>query len=335
LSPLTLIIIIVWVLTVSVLIAIFVHNMQKKKQGKTFSKEFNHLALSVGLSKNDIKDIKDILVKSGISKPYLIFSDANLLEKVILENIASIEKLNLPPEDKEKRILALFEIKRKIFNHYHSMREGLRSTMEIEANQLLSMKVGSLGKFYTILILNDRKNLICSMPEIKEPFSLEWKDKPVEIYFWRYNDAGYVFKSTIENVVNNKRLQSLLIAHTTDIKRIQRREYPRRKARFNCKFFKFSITTSEQGKPVALLGKTHFGVVIDLSPGGASIMSDEVPKKNSNIKLDFSIGEESYIAYGTVMNVVRKKNMYIVHIQFHRMSDRVKNTIYRYVYNYI
>ncbi|OHD55805.1 MAG: hypothetical protein A2Y33_14305 [Spirochaetes bacterium GWF1_51_8] len=330
-----LIIIFVLVLTISVLIAVLVHNMQKKQKGKPFSTEFNQLALSVGLSKNDIKEVKDILVKSGISKPYLIFSDAGLLEKVVLENIQGIEKSNLSPEEKEKRILSLFEIKRKIYNHYYSMREGLRSTMEIEANQLLSMKVGSLGKFYTILIMNDRKNLICSMPEIKEPFSLDWKDKPVEIYFWRYNDAGYIFKSTIENVVNSKRLQSLLIAHTADIKRIQRREYPRRKARFTSKFFRFSITTSEQGKPVALLGKTHFGVVIDISPGGASIMSDEPVKKGSNLKLDFSINEESYIAYGSVLNIVKKKNMFIIHLQFHRMSDRVKNTIYRYVYNYI
>lgn len=304
------------------------------KPVKPFSSEFNQLALSVGLSKNDIKEIKTILMEFGITKPYLIFSDPALLDKIIHENTENIEKLNLPPEEKQKRLLLLFEIKRKVYNHYHNIREGIRSSMEIEPNQFLSMSVAGLGKFYSVVIINDKKNLVISLPEVKDAQNLAWKDRQVEIYFWRYDDAGYLFKTRIENVVSD-RMQALILAHQNNLKRIQRREYPRRKCRFDTKFFKFSLSTNDKGKPVMLLGKTNVGYLIDISPSGASLVSETGLPKNSSVKVEFKIADELVSGYGKLINVSKKKNMNVMHIQFQRISDRSKNLIYKYVYKYI
>lgn len=326
---------VIWLVTLSLLVAILIQRKMKPKTRKQFSTEFNQMALSVGLNKGDIKEIKALLSHAGITKPYLIFSDPKLLDSIINENVGHIDKLHLPPDEKQKRILFLFEIKRKIYNHFISIREGLGSTLEIEPNQLLSLTITGVGKFYSVVIINDRKNLVINIPEVKDPLSIPWKDKNVEVYFWRYNDAGYVFKTHIDNVIINEKMQALLLSHTDSVKRIQRREYPRRKCRFDCKFFKFSLSTNEDGKPILLLGKTRYGVIIDVSPSGASIVSDSSLVKNNLVKVEFDIEEEGVIAYGKVINSVKKKNVYIIHIQFQRISDKSKNTIYKFVYKYI
>lgn len=334
-NPFIMVLLVLWVILVAVFILYLVRKAQEKTQPKKFSTEFNQTALNIGLSKGQVKEIKSLLARSGITKPFLIFSDASILDKVIAENISGLEMSKVSDLEKEKSILNLFEIKRIIHNHFLDMSEGVRSTQEIESNQLLNLKLPGVGNFFSIVIVNDKKNLICSIPEVKDPMSIPWKDKIVEVYFWRFNDAGYVFNTEIENVVYNKRMQVLVLAHKNNIKRIQRREYPRRKCRFNSKFFKFSLSTNEAGKPVILLGRTQFGVVIDVSPGGLSLASDEVLPKNQSVKMEVTIGEDLMIAYGTIINAVKKKNMYIMHIQFQRITDHNKNIIYRYVYRYI
>lgn len=317
------------------LAAVLMHNYRKKQGSKKFSNDFNKMALSIGLKRNDINEIKTLLTNAGITKPYLVFLDSSVLEKLIGRNMERVEKLNISQKEKEKRLLYLFEIKRKIYNHYVDMRSGIKNTLEIEANQLLSLKISNLGSYYSILIMNDKRNLICSIPEIANPMSVHWKDKVVEIYFWRYNDAGYVFKSRIENVVYSEKLQALVIAHSDKLKRIQRREYPRRKARFNTKFFKFSVSTNNDGKPVVLLSRLHFGIIIDISPGGASVITEDPLPKNSAVKMQFGVEDETLTVYGTVLNVIKKKNMFVMHVKIQRLNDKSKNQIYRYVYNYI
>ncbi len=334
-NPFILVLIILWMVLVVVFVLFLVRRSKEKSQPKKFSTEFNQTALNIGLSKTQVKEIKNLLAKSGITKPFLVFSDASLLDQVIADNISGMDKAKVSDVEKEKAILNLFEIKRIIHNHFLDMSEGVRSTQEIEANQLLNLKLPGVGNFYSIVIVNDKKNLICNMPEIKDPMSIPWKDKTVEVYFWRFNDAGYVFNTVIENVVYNKRMQVLVLQHKNNIKRIQRREYPRRKCRFNSKFFKFSLSTNEAGKPVILLGRTQFGVVIDISPGGLSMASDEVLPKNQSVKMEVTIGEDLMVAYGTIINAVKKKNMYIMHVQFQRITDHNKNIIYRYVYRYV
>ncbi len=333
-NPLILVLVIVWLVTVFIFVIYLIKRSRDKVQPKKFSTEFNQTALNLGLTKNQVKDIKNLLARSGITKPYLVFSDASLLDKVIAESIQGIEKNKIADVEKEKEILNLFEIKRIIHNHFLDMSEGVRSTSEIEPNQLLNLKLPGVGTFYSIVIINENKNLICSMPEIKDPMSVPWKDKQVEVYFWRFNDAGYVFKTVIENVIFNQKMQALILGHKNNIKRIQRREFPRRKCRFNAKFFKFSLSTNETGKPVILLGRTQFGVVIDVSPGGISLASDEVLSKNQSVKMEVTIDEDVLVAYGTIINAVKKKNMYIMHVQFQRITDHNKNIIYRYVYRY-
>jgi len=327
---------IVWLVTMCALGYVIYKNYKSKKSvSKKFPTEFNKMGLSVGLSRNDIKEIRNLLAEAGITKPYMIFLDSSILEKMVTENINKIETLNIPELEKEKRLLHIFDIKRKINNHYLDMHRGIRSTLEIEPNQLLSMKVAGVGNFYSIVIINDKRNLICSIPDIKDPTSVQWKDKQVEIYFWRYNDAGYIFKTKIENVVFSSKLQALMIAHQETLKRIQRREYPRRKCRFDVKFFKFSVSTNDDGKPVVLLSRTHIGIMIDISPDGASVISDDALAKNSAVKLEFNIDERKIVVYGTILNVIKKRNMFVMHIKFQRISDASKTQIYRYVYKYI
>ena len=333
-NPGFIIILILWILTMIVFAVALYYRSKQKKPSKKFGSEFTQTALSVGLSKNEVKELKAVLVKAGITKPFLIFTDQSLLEKAVIEGVKNLEKFNLPPKEKEKAILNLFEIKRKVHLHFHDMGDGIENTRQIEANQLLSMKIQGIGTFYSIVIVNEGKNLVCSIPEIKDPASIPWKDKIVEVYFWRFNDAGYVFRTRIENVVYNKRMEVLLLAHSSKLKRIQRREYPRRKCRFNARFFKFSLSTNDLGKPVILLGRTQYGIVIDLSPGGLSIASDEVLTKNTSVKIEVDIEEEKLTAYGTVIKAVKKKNMFLMHVEFQRISDKNKNLIYRFVYKY-
>jgi len=327
-------VLILWILTMILFVTVLIYRARQKKPAKKFGSEFTQTALSVGLSKNEVKELKSVLVKAGITKPFLIFTDPALLEKAVTEGVKNLEDFNLPPKEKEKAILNLFEIKRKVHLHFHDMGDGIENTRQIEANQLLSLKIQGIGTFYSIVIINEGKNLVCSIPEVKDPSSIPWKDKIVEVYFWRFNDAGYIFRTRIENVVYNKRMEVLLLSHSSKLKRIQRREYPRRKCRFNARFFKFSLSTNELGKPVILLGRTQYGIVIDLSPGGLSIASDEVLAKNTSVKIEVDIDEEKLTAYGTVIKAVKKKNMFLMHVSFQRITDRNKNLIYRFVYRY-
>lgn len=326
---------VVWMLTLSVVLSVVIYRYRTRKKKINFTGEFNQLALSLGLSRDDIKELKHILKEQKINKPYLIFTSSLQMETMVNRAISSLENLNISDKDRESRVIKIFEIRRKISNHFLEMNVGLKSTQEIEVDQPITLKLQGVGKFYSTVLVNDRKNLICSIPDIKDPFSVPWKDKNVEIYFWRARDAGYVFNSVIENVVYNDKMKALLIAHQPSLKRVQRREYPRRSARINAKFFKFSISTGKDGKSVLLLGGTHFGVITDLSVGGLSMVSDDFLEIGNSVKVQFDLNEVSLDVYGKIIKLFRRKNFYVMHIKIVRLDNLAKNLIYRYVYRYL
>ncbi len=326
---------VVWMFTLSGLIVVVVYFYRSRRKKMRFAGEFNQLALSIGLSRDDIKELKQILKEQKISKSYLIFTSSLHLDRMVSGAIQGLESLHIPEKERQSRLLKIFEIRRKISNHFLEMNIGLKSTQEIEVNQPITIKLSGVGKFYSSVLLNDRKNLICAIPDIKDPFSIPWKEKSVEVYFWRSRDAGYVFQSVIENVVYNEKMKALLISHQPNLKRVQRREYPRRSARVNAKFFKFSITTGKDGKSVVLLGTTNFGVITDLSVGGLSLVSDDFLEIGSAVKVKFELDEENVELYGKVVKIYRRKQLYIMHVKVLRLGDRAKNLIYRYVYRYL
>ena len=333
-SPLDVLLLFLLFLSLSALAGVAFYNLVLKKN-KMFSTEFEQLAQSTGFDKAESDTLKNLMRESKIPKPYLIFSDASVLEKFVNLNLQRLDKEKLTDEEKNKQILYLFELKRRITNHYYYMWGGLKSTREIDPNQLLSLNVTGIGNCYSIVILNDHKKLLCSIPEIKDASTMEWKDRDVSVYLWRSNDAGYQFKTRIEAAVLKGKLKGLILAHTDELKRALKREHPRRRARFGAKFFQFKITSDAKGKPIVQLGKTHVGIVTDVSTGGASIATEDPLAKGSSLKLEFLIDDEPIVVYGKILDAHKKKNFFILRAQFQRINDKAKGMIYRYVYNYI
>lgn len=339
-DTLGLIFLFLWLFTVILGFIYFMLRQSKQGKRKNFLRsdsEFTDMTQSIGFSEEDTERLRKMLARIGVSKHYLIFSDPALLEKAVKREVEIIEKMKIPPKERDEKILDIFEIKRKVLNHFQMMSEGLTSSFSIEANQLLSLSIPSLGKFFSIVILNDKKHLIISLPDVKNADQISWKDKSVDVYFWRYNDAGYRFKSKILGMVNTDQMKALILDHSPELKRIQRREYPRRKTRINARFFKFSIKQNEEGKPTIVLGNTLRGVIIDVSARGASFFSETLLKVNTPVKLEFKFDEDSpdtVTAYGRVIKTTKKNNIYILHIRFDRLSAHSKNLIYRYVYKY-
>ncbi|MBA7618863.1 hypothetical protein ES703_26195 [subsurface metagenome] len=303
---------------------------------------FRKMARDIGLQKNHLNILEYLIRVCRVKQPFLIFSNAGLLDDMLKKGIYSLERnRDLEEEQRENRLSLLFQIKQLI--ERNSRRGiGVKSTNLMKPGQPLAMSPESGGQYQTRVVSNMRDLLACSSPRNQGGYDFRWpKGTRLAVHFWRDSDAGYTFRSKVLGYDTIKGEVCVLIQHSKTVRREQQRKFRRKPLNRPCFFYPISIQSSGAGrrstlKAVVQYNQSMLGNILDISAGGCSITALSALKAASLMKMEFEIGGAKRISvYGKVKRTrTLKTRSIIMHVMFTKLSGRHLNQIYTYVYNY-
>ncbi len=288
-----------------------------------------------GFSLAEINYLKGICIDLKQEEPLSIFWSERSLDKVI--KAVSARKREEGSE-KSPETLAfmskLYDFRKRVEFEHPRYKTGLKSTRSITPGTRFRVIVEGLGVFNSTLLQNAKQALVASVPSGKRlPEGYRWQGRRVSIYFWRAEDAGYVFDSFVMEETQDGKVPVIQIGHTDSLFRTQKRKSVRAKSKISAFLYILKRIEGAYEKPEKVPGMKC--IIEDISEDGASVFIGGRGRPDMNIKLQFYIGELQVVMSGTVKAVEynAEKNQSLIHMQAVPPSHRMKNIILSYVYN--
>lgn len=131
----------------------------------------------------------------------------------------------------------------------------------------------------------------------------------------------------------------MLISHSNDLERLNRRNSKRIKTNLKCMFSAVKVQTVSGSDKTTFtpVEKKHEGFLSDISGEGCAVITKLPIKEKQKIYLEFSLdGQQKASAYGIICGAEKKSlnENYMLHIKFIKISTEVKNRIFAYVYGF-
>jgi|GEM_PF-6714692 len=338
----TLALIILLLVIILFVLYLIIYNYFKKKYNLDFSRKnylkkhnFYSLGKSADLTQEETKHLYNIVIKQKIKYPLTCFTNAKLLDEIIKNELREIERYkNKTNEERTNESAIILEIKAKIEK---SLRDntGIRTTHLIIENQKMVIFVRNRGYFYATVLKNINEFLIIQLISkkiIKRVFSeLDY----LKIYFWREEDAGYIFESHIVGYGDD--IKTYYIKHSDNLIRSQKRKYRRVPVNINGDIYPMETKIINKKKKYILAGGPQIKCNIkNLSAGGLMMVSENIKTKNNIIKIVFTLNRYEVSTIGKIIRVHNfQDNLYEMTVQFLKMLLKDKNVINKYVYNYL
>jgi c-di-GMP-binding flagellar brake protein YcgR len=303
---------------------------------------FRKMGKDIGLDKPHIEMLEYLVRVCKVKQPFLVFSNAGLLDDILKKGIYSLEQdRKLSAEARQARLSTIYQTK-QLIERNSKRGVGIKSTNLLKSGQVLVIRPESGGQFPAKIVSNMRDMLACSVPreQASHPQRLK-KGARVRVDFWRESDAGYSFTSKVLGYDNIKGIVSLLLQHAKTVRSEQQRKFRRRTLHRPCFFYPVEIMQQGTGrrsakKAVVQVRQRLLGNLLDISAGGCSITSLSPLKSGQLLKMEFELdGSKRISVFGKVKRSRPQHHRGgIMHVMFTRLSSQYLNQIYSYVYDY-
>jgi len=189
--------IILLLLAVIVVLVIITVYYIKKKYNFLEHKNFNTLSKSSNLNIDETRILFNLITKNRIKYPLTCFTNAKLLDDILKKGIKEIHlNKTLNSKQKNEKIDELIDIKMKIESN-SKKNIGIKSTHLISENQKIIVFIRGKGYFYATVRNNSKDFLVFEFISDLINKRLLNKDEFIKVYFWRNEDAGYIFETKI------------------------------------------------------------------------------------------------------------------------------------------
>jgi c-di-GMP-binding flagellar brake protein YcgR len=289
-----------------------------------------------GFSFKDIEMLRKLAVKSDLEDPSSLFWSQEQLDRCIK---AMIKNAKTTGEDKDpdtQEFLArLYDYRKKIELDKPKSLQGLNSTHELFEEQRLRVLISGTGVFGSHIIKNTRDYMTIARPVGDNlPQSYKWKGSHVSIYFWRNEDAGYVFDTDVLDEVYSKGIAALQIRHSDSVFRTQKRKSTRIKTHLPA--FLYLLADGEiQDTIESSPGLICF--VEDLSDGGCALSIGGKTAPGLRIKVQFELDKDPLVMCGTVRSVDYREseNRSLLHVEAETLPLATRNHILAQVFGMV
>jgi c-di-GMP-binding flagellar brake protein YcgR len=195
----------------------------------------------------------------------------------------------------------LYDYRKKIEMEKPRIKKGISSSRQIGDGQVLRILVAGSGVFKSQIVKNTAQYLTISRPtSSKLPMNFSWIGLKISVYFWREDDAGYVFDSDVLDEVFSKGIASLKISHSDSLFRTQKRKSVRVKLHKSA--FLYLITNEDDaGKMEVNPGLKCF--LEDLSDSGCAVTIGGKAMVGLRVKAQFALNNVPIVMSGTVRSV--------------------------------
>lgn len=270
-----------------------------------------------GFNFREINLLRRVAVENKLQNPTSLFWSIRQLDRSIRGVI-----IRLRAEGKENDepsnffVSKLYDFRKKVEFEQPRHKLGLKSTRKLANHQRIKITLPGVGVFSAQIVENLRRYLAISYPEGPTlPDDFTWKAQRINVYFWRLDDAGYVFESRVMEDFREQDYPILHISQSDSLVRSQKRRSIRVDVNQNAKLF--PLANAEAANNDLESGGGLRCRLLDLSEDGAAVLIGGKAKVGLTVKLQFKLADESLALSGIVKGITfnQKKNQSALHIQ--------------------
>lgn len=297
--------------------------------------EFYNRGRELGFTMSESSLIRRTAALAGLEDPSNVFWAIRDLDICIA---AFMRKFKNEGKERDRGTLLfmdkLYEFRKKLEFDQPKYRMGVRSSRFIAVNQRLRVLVQDMGVYSaTVIDVTDRYLVISYPVGGRIPPGFQWKGVRVSIYFWRQEDAGYVFDTYVLEDLRIRNVPVLQIGHSEALLRTQRRKSLRIKPASGAYLYLLKRLEGAYEKPERVPGLKC--IVQDLSEDGAAVIIGGKAKPGMMVKLQLYLDDDQIVISGTVKGADynAEKHHSILHIEAVKPSPKMRNIIRSHVYN--
>jgi c-di-GMP-binding flagellar brake protein YcgR len=264
--------------------------------------QFYAKGTDAGFSLKEIELLRKLATKCNLEDPSALFWSQTQLDLCIRAMVNA--KRNGTEDDDmgdQDFLSKLYDYRKKIEMEKPRIKNGISNSRQISEGQNLRILVPGTGVFRSQVIRNNAQCVTISRPvndKVSSTFS--WIGSKMSVYFWREDDAGYVFDSEAVDEVFAKGISSLKISHSDSLYRTQKRKSIRIKMHKPAYLYMMG-PDEEIGKAETFPGAKCF--MEDLSDTGCAITIGGQAGAGMRIKVQFALSGTPICMGGTVRSV--------------------------------
>jgi c-di-GMP-binding flagellar brake protein YcgR len=288
-----------------------------------------------GFNLREINLLRRVAVENKLENPTSLFWSIRQLDRSIKGVIVKFRSEGHDQEAPQAQLIAkLFDFRKKVEFDLPRWKLGLKSTRKLPARQRITVTLPGIGTYKSQIVENLRRYMAISYPEGPVlPPDFTWDGQKLNAYFWRVDDAGYVFETKVLGDFREQDYPILHIAHSDSLIRSQKRRSIREEVNKPAKLFPIAKLEAANDEI-----ETRSGLrcrILDVSEDGAAILVGGRAKVGLAVKIQFTLTDEPIVMLGVVKGITFKqnKNQSILHIQANIVPARTRNKILSYVYN--
>jgi len=313
---------------VAVLGVIYLAVSRPKKEGGGNGVQFFSKGKEAGFSLKEIEMLRQLAIQCGLEPPHSIFESQTQLDKCIQFMVRSIRMSGGGEERGTSDFLSkLYDYRQKIEIGKNHAQNKIAHSREISEGQTLRVLVVGTGVFDSQVVKNTSQYMTISRPvNDKKPSSMAWTGLKIAVYFWRADDAGYVFDSEVLDEVYSLGIPSLKIAHGESLFRTQKRKSVRTK--MNKAAFLYLVPSDEPShKLEAAPGLKCF--LEDLSDTGCAVTVGGKAVEGLRVKVQFALNNIPVSITGTIRstNYREDTSRTVLRIEAEPLPMEIKNHI--------
>jgi len=315
------------------LVLVFFLTRAKKESSGSWI-QFYAKGKEAGFSMKDMEQLRHIVAGCNIKDATSIFKSTKQFELVVRSMVNTV-RLSGETGDPSIQIFLskLFDYFKKIEMEASEIKTRITTSRQIAEGQQLKILVAGTGVFQSEVIKNAGNYITISRPvNSKFSSSMQWTTVKISVYFWREDDAGYVFDSEVVDEVFSKGISSLKVEHNDSLFRTQKRKSLR--VKFQKPAFLYLVNDADN--PHRL--ETSAGIrciMDDISDSGCSFRINGQASVGLRLKVQFSLDRAPICIPATVRSVdyYQETNVSLVHMEADPLPIGTRNHILCEVFN--
>jgi len=204
--------------------ALYFTRAKKDKAGKNWIQFFTK-GKEAGFSIRELEQIRRLSKDCKIEDPVSIFTSQKQLE-ICIRSVVNSVRMSGESEDPaiQDFLSRLFDYCKEVGIKNSEKKSSISNSRQISEGQALQVLVTGTGVFKSEVVKNIESYLTISRPSnAKMTSSMAWTGLRISVYFWREDDAGYVFDTEVIDEVFSKGISSLKVEHNDSLFRTQKR----------------------------------------------------------------------------------------------------------------
>ena len=280
-----------------------------------------------GFSFKEIEILRQIAVQNNMEDPVSLFGSQDQLDTCIHALVRGIRMSGESDEQGIQDFLSkLYDFRKKIEMEKPRNKHAIANSRQVDEGQVLRILVSGVGVFRSQVIKNTSQYMAISRPVNSKNIAHTWHRARMSVYFWREDDAGYVFDTDVEDEIYSKGVSALKIAHSDQLFRTQKRKSIRVKMRKPA----FLYLASDGDSPHRL--ETDPGLkcyLEDISDCGCAVTVGGKTESGLRVKIQFALDRYPICMTGTVRSSSFREdtNRSILHIEAEAMPIETRNKI--------